>query len=63
MTTESSGSLRVVGQPGFPVVMTSIRDDSVGAGFDPNGRVQTDTDGNGNRFDPGESLASWSRSQ
>ncbi len=50
------GRLQVVGQPGFPVVMTSLRDDSIGAGFDPQGRVQTDTDGNGDRLDPGDSL-------
>jgi hypothetical protein len=48
--------LQVVGQPGFPVVLTSLRDDSIGAGFDPSGRVQNDTDGNGDRFDPGGSL-------
>jgi hypothetical protein len=50
------GRLQIVGQPGFPVVMTSLRDDSIGAGFDPQGRVQVDTDGNGDRFDPGGSL-------
>ncbi len=38
------GTLQVVGQPGFPVILTSLRDDSVGAGFTPDGRVQTDTD-------------------
>ena len=50
------GRLQVVGQPGFPVVLTSMRDDSIGAGFDPDGRVQNDTDGNGDRIDPGGSL-------
>ncbi len=50
------GRVQIVGQPGFPVVLTSLRDDSVGAGFDPQGRVQNDTDGNGDRFDPGGSL-------
>ncbi|WP_173405146.1 Ig-like domain-containing protein, partial [Novipirellula maiorica] len=37
------GRLMVLGQPGFPVVMTSINDDTVGAGFTPSGDVQTDT--------------------
>ncbi len=50
------GRVQIVGQPGYPVVMTSLRDDSIGAGFDPQGRVQVDTDGNGERFDPGGSL-------
>lgn len=50
------GTVQIVGQPGFPVVLTSIRDDSIGAGFDPEGRVQNDTDGNGSRLDPGSSL-------
>ena len=39
------GSLHIVGQPGRPVVMTSLADDTVGAGFDPLGSPQTDTDG------------------
>ncbi|MCA9218425.1 MAG: NF038122 family metalloprotease, partial [Planctomycetales bacterium] len=39
------GSVQVVGQPGSPVVLTSLADDSVGAGFDPFGRPQNDTDG------------------
>ncbi len=41
------GSLQVIGSPGFPVVLTSIKDDTVGAGFDPTGRPQVDTDGLG----------------
>ncbi|MCA9125524.1 MAG: tandem-95 repeat protein [Planctomycetales bacterium] len=41
------GSLQVVGSPGFPVVLTSIADDSVGSGFDPEGRAQVDTNGDG----------------
>ena len=39
------GSVHVLGQPGRPVVMTSLADDTVGAGFDPLGSPQTDTDG------------------
>ncbi|QDT03916.1 Dockerin type I repeat protein [Rubripirellula lacrimiformis] len=38
------GTLQVIGQPGFPVILTGISDDSVGAGFTPGGVPQTDTD-------------------
>ncbi|TWT83913.1 Dockerin type I repeat protein [Planctomycetes bacterium CA13] len=38
------GTIQVIGQPGFPVVLTSISDDSVGAGFTPDGLAQNDTD-------------------
>jgi hypothetical protein len=41
------GSIQVIGQPGFPVVLTSIGDDSVGAGFGIDGRASFDTDNNG----------------
>jgi hypothetical protein len=41
------GSVQLVGQPGFPVILTSMADDSVGAGFDPQGAAQNDTDNNG----------------
>ncbi len=41
------GMLHVVGQPGHPVVLTSLADDSVGAGLDSQGRPQNDTDGGG----------------
>lgn len=37
------GTLQVLGQPGFPVVLTSLNDDTVGAGVTPDGRPQTDT--------------------
>lgn len=40
------GSLRILGMPGFPVVLTSLSDDSVGAGFDPSGRPMLDTNNN-----------------
>ncbi len=43
----SGGSLQILGAPGFPVVLTSLSDDSVGAGFDPNGRPLVDTNNNG----------------
>ncbi len=41
------GSLQIMGAPGFPVVLTSLSDDSVGAGFDPSGRPLVDTNNNG----------------
>ncbi|MEL6109795.1 MAG: hypothetical protein AAFU85_27605, partial [Planctomycetota bacterium] len=41
------GTLHVIGQPDYPVILTSIDDDTVGAGFDPFGIALTDTDGNG----------------
>ncbi len=37
------GTIQVLGQPGFPVVLTSINDCSVGAGFTPDGLPQNDT--------------------
>ncbi len=51
------GSVQVIGTPGFPVVMTSIADDSIGAGFDPEGRAQTDTDNDGDSGGP--SAGDW----
>ncbi|MCY2983371.1 MAG: Ig-like domain-containing protein [Planctomycetota bacterium] len=41
------GTVQIVGQPGFPVVLTSLRDDAVGAGTQPDGRPQTDTNNDG----------------
>ncbi|GIX00190.1 MAG: hypothetical protein KatS3mg111_3522 [Pirellulaceae bacterium] len=41
------GSLQILGTPGFPVFMTSLRDDSVGTGFRPDGLPQLDTNGDG----------------
>jgi hypothetical protein len=37
------GTINIVGQPHYPVVMTSIADDTVGAGYTPSGQLQTDT--------------------
>jgi VCBS repeat-containing protein len=37
------GSLQIIGSPGFPVVLTSLSDDSVGAGFDWTGLPMVDT--------------------
>ncbi|MFW6169786.1 MAG: DVUA0089 family protein, partial [Planctomycetota bacterium] len=47
VTDRVGGSLQIVGQPRFPVVLTSLLDDSVGAGFRPDGLPQTDTNGDG----------------
>ena len=41
------GTVQILGAPGFPVVLTSLHDDSVGAGFDFEGFPVTDTNGNG----------------
>ncbi|MEC8555201.1 MAG: Ig-like domain-containing protein [Planctomycetota bacterium] len=41
------GTVEIIGQPGFPVVLTSFHDDTVGAGLQPDGTPQTDTNNNG----------------
>ncbi|TWT73865.1 tandem-95 repeat protein [Allorhodopirellula solitaria] len=41
------GTLQVLGSPGFPVVLTSINDSTIGAGFTPDGRSQRDTNNTG----------------
>lgn len=46
------GTLQVIGAPGFPVIATSLADDTAGAGFDPNGRAQTDTNNDGSNSVP-----------
>ena len=50
------GIIQVLGAPGFPVIFTSLNDDSVGAGLDPDGFPQTDTNNDGidlwNNADP-----------
>jgi len=43
------GSLQIVGQPDFPVVLTALLDDTIGAGFSPTGQQSVDTDNNGVR--------------
>ncbi|XZE56815.1 tandem-95 repeat protein [Planctomycetaceae bacterium SH139] len=48
------GTLQIVGQPGFPVILTSLLDDSVGAGFTTDGRAQTDTNGGRGLPAPGD---------
>jgi hypothetical protein len=39
------GTLQVLGQPGFPVVLTAYSDDTVSAGFTPAGKPQGNTNG------------------
>ncbi len=41
----------MVGHPDFPVVLTTLADDTVGAGFTMDGRSQRDTNGDGIAFD------------
>ena len=41
------GTLHVLGQPGFPVILTSLFDDTAGAGLRPDGQPQTDTNNDG----------------
>ncbi|MBC8355867.1 MAG: choice-of-anchor L domain-containing protein [Planctomycetes bacterium] len=41
------GALQIIGQPGHPVVLTSLADDTVGAGFQPDGLPQLDTNNDG----------------
>ena len=41
------GSLQLIGHPDFPVVLTAISDDFVGAGFTIDGFAQVDTDNDG----------------
>ena len=49
------GSLQLLGSPGFPVVLTSLSDDSIGAGFGFDGRDLMDTNNdNGSVGIPGE---------
>jgi hypothetical protein len=41
------GTIQILGTVGHPVVLTALADDSVGAGFDPRGYPQMDTNNNG----------------
>ena len=44
ITDRIGGTVQVLGLPGHPVVLTSMEDDTVGAGFQPDGTPQVDTD-------------------
>ena len=48
ITDRVGGTLQVLGQPGHPVVLTSLADDTASAGFDPAGNPMFDTDNNPN---------------
>ena len=52
------GTVLIVGQPGYPVVLTSLADDTVGASFDPDGYSHFDTNNDGidlaNNVDPSD---------
>ncbi len=50
------GTVQLIGFPGAPVVLTSFRDDSVGAGLKPDGSQFTDNngDGIGSRAEPND---------
>ena len=48
------GTIQVIGQSGFPVILTSLADDSVGAGFTPEGVAQTNTDNANGTPTPGD---------
>lgn len=52
ITDRIGGTVQVVGQPGYPVVLTSLADDSIGAGVDPLGRLVKDTNTNGTATAP-----------
>lgn len=41
------GSFQILGRPGYPVILTALSDDSVGAGFRPDGTPNRDTENNG----------------
>src|SRR5690606_38534269 len=48
------GTIQVIGQPGFPVILTSLHDDTVGAGFTPSGLPQNNTDNTAVTPSPGD---------
>lgn len=46
-TDRIGGTIHIVGHPSFPVILTSLKDDTVGAGLQPDGSPQTDTNNDG----------------
>lgn len=46
------GVVQLIGEPAFPVVITSFHDDTVGAGYTLEGQIQRDTNNNGNTTSP-----------
>ena len=57
ITDRIGGSLQLLGAPGFPVVLTALADDSIGAGFDFSGRSLGDTNNDGSTTTP--TAGSW----
>ena len=51
------GTVQVVGQPGYPVIFTSLKDDSIGASLDPLGLPTKDTNSDGSASTP--SAGDW----
>ncbi|WP_164101631.1 tandem-95 repeat protein [Candidatus Laterigemmans baculatus] len=51
------GTVQIIGQPGYPVIMTSLYDDTVGAGRRPDGSQQTDT--NNDRYRTRPTAGDW----
>jgi len=49
------GTVQIVGQPGYPVILTSLKDDSVGASLDPLGLTVKDTNNDGTATAPASS--------
>ena len=47
ITDRIGGSLLIIGTPGFPVVLTSLADDTIGAGFSSSGGASLDTNNDG----------------
>ena len=47
ITDRIGGTVHIVGMPGAPVILTSLNDDSVGAGLKPDGSSFGDHDGDG----------------
>ena len=57
MTDRIGGSVQIVGRPGYPVVLTSLYDNTVGAGMDLSGNSQNDTANNPTGVGSGGRLA------
>jgi len=51
------GTVQVVGQPGYPVILTSLKDDTVGASLDPLGQLTKDTNADATASTP--SAGDW----
>ncbi len=52
ITDRIGGELQILGTPNHPVIITSIKDDTVGAGLTPSSQPDNDTNGDGNASSP-----------